>query len=248
MHPILLPFHLDEHLPALDAPLKPELTLEPELPEGDTWARMTALYRPLADAVAGLAAEGVTPLVQSADCTASLGIVAGLQRAGVAPAVVWFDAHGDLQTLETTSTGYLGGFPLRILIGYRPELIGTALGLSPIPDEQIVLVDARDLDPPEVEYLQTSAIRHIGAANLTADDLPEGPIYLHVDFDVITPDDLPGQVIPAAGGPSAETVAAAVARVVGTGRVAAVGLGCTWHPGSGSAERLKPIVDALTVV
>lgn len=246
VYPILLPFHLDEHRPGLDVPLRPELTLTPELPGGDTWARMTALYRPLADEVARLAAAGETPVVQSGDCTASLGIVAGLQRAGQTPAVVWFDAHGDVQTLETTTSGYLGGMPLRMIAGYRPELISTAIGLHPVPEEQLVLVDARDLDPPEQEYLDGSQIRHISADDVHPDVIPAGPIYLHLDLDVITPDDLPGQLFPAPGGPTAATVAEAVARVVSTGRVAAVGLGCTWREDAvRPAARVQAVVDAL---
>jgi arginase family enzyme len=59
----------------------------------------------------------------------------------------WFDAHGDVQTLETTASGYLGGLPLRLLVGYRPELIATGLGLRPVPEHQVLLVGARDLDP-----------------------------------------------------------------------------------------------------
>lgn len=249
MYPLLLPYHLDEHLPALEVPLRPELTLERELPGGnstDVWTRLAELYNALATHVAELTASGQTPVVQSGDCTTSLGIVAGLQRAGLEPSVVWFDAHGDVQTLETTASGYLGGMPLRMLAGYRPELIGTALGLEPIPEERLVLVDARDLDPPEHEYLRTARIHHTEVAELSADDVPEGPVYLHIDLDVITPDDLPGQVFPAPGGPSVDAVAAAVARVVGTGRVAAVGLACTWQEKAiGPANRVRKVVDVL---
>jgi arginase len=48
--------------------------------------------------------------------------------------IVWIDAHGDVQTLETTASGYLGGLPLRLLVGYRPELIADRLGLRPVPE------------------------------------------------------------------------------------------------------------------
>lgn len=248
MHPILLPYHLDEHLPELEVPLRPAQILERELPGGaaDVWERMAELYNPLANTVAQLTTSGETPVVQSGDCTTSLGIVAGLQRAGLEPSVVWFDAHGDVQTLETTASGYLGGMPLRMLAGYRPELIGTALGLEPIPEERLVLVDARDLDPPEREYLDNAQIHHVEVAEIGADDIPDGPVYLHIDLDVITPDDLPGQLFPAPGGPSADAVAAAVARVVGTGRVVAVGLACTWDAKAiGPANRVRKVVDAL---
>ena len=81
--------------------------------------------------------------------------MAGLQHAGLDPAIVWFDAHGDVQTLETTTSGYLGGLPLRLLMppGYRPGLICDRLGLRPVPEDRVVPAGARDLDPPEADYL-----------------------------------------------------------------------------------------------
>jgi arginase len=148
-----------------------------------------------------------------------------------------------VQTLETTASGDLGGMPLRILTGYRPELISDDLGLRPIPDDRVVLVDARDLDPPEAEFLTTSAVRRCEVDEVTADVLPEGALYLHIDFDVVTPDELPGLLFPAAGGPGLGDVGAAIGRVVATGRVAAIGVGCTWHAGHGNAARVRSYLD-----
>jgi arginase len=184
-------------------------------------------------------------VVFSGDCTTSFGVVAGLQRAGTDPAIVWFDAHGDVQTLETTTSGYLGGMPLRILAGYRPELIADRLRLRPVPESRILLVDARDLDPPEITYLEQSAIQRCQVADVAAGSLPDGPIYLHVDLDVIDPADLPGLLYPAPGGPRLPEVAAALHRIVGTGQVAAIGLACTWHPGRRAADPLRAPVDEL---
>src|SRR5689334_18594187 len=126
---LLVPYHLDEYLPELDPPLPADQTVAPAPPAGDPWARMGRLYDRVAGAVSGVLRRGERPVVLSGDCTTALGTVAGMQRAGLGPAVVWFDAHGDVQTLETTSSGYLGGLPLRILVGYRPELIAAPLGL-----------------------------------------------------------------------------------------------------------------------
>jgi hypothetical protein len=53
---------------------------------------------------------------------------------------------------------YLGGMPLRLLVGYRPELIATALQMWPIAEDQVLLVGARDLDPPEAAYLAGARI------------------------------------------------------------------------------------------
>ena len=145
------------------------------LPAGDPWERMAVLQSAVAGAVAEDVASGACPVVLSGDCNTSAGIMAGLQRAGADPAIVWFDAHGDVQTLETTTSGYLGGLALRLLTGYRPELIAARLGLRPVPEDRIVLAGARDLDPPEVTYLAGAAIRRREVAGLTAADLPDGP-------------------------------------------------------------------------
>jgi arginase len=129
-----VPYHLDEYLPDLDLPLWAGEVISADLPSGEVWARLAALYRLVSDAVSDAAAHGTRPVVVSGDCTTALGTVAGLQRAGIDPGIVWFDAHGDVQTLETTASGYLGGLPLRLLVGYRPELIAAALGLRAVPE------------------------------------------------------------------------------------------------------------------
>lgn len=244
---ILVPYHLDEHIPDLDVPVRPDTVVTAELPDADPWQRMAHLYEQVSAAVSHDVWDGHRPVVLSGDCTTSLATVAGLQRARRDPGIVWFDAHGDVQTMETTTSGYLGGMPLRILTGYRPELIADRLGIRPVAEDRVVLVDARDLDPPEADYLATAAIKRCEVDQLTADRVPDGPIYLHVDFDVVDPGELPELLFPAAGGPPLDAVSAAISRVVATGRVAAVGLGCTWHPGHGAADRLRAHLEQALV-
>lgn len=236
---ILVPYHLDEHLPDLDVPVQPDVTITSDLPAVDTWRRMAHLYAPVVDTVAADVSSGIRPIVQSGDCTVPLAVVAGMQRVGIQPGIVWFDGHGDLQTLETTTSGYIGGMTLRLLTGYRPELIAEPLGLGAVAEERIVLVDGRDLDPPEIEFLDGSAIARPGVRNLFVDELPAEPLYVHLDFDIVDPDYLPGLLFPAADGPSMSAVAAAVGRVLATERVVALSLGCTWHPGRGAAGRVR---------
>ncbi len=241
----VVPFHLDEHQPDHDWPLPANRMVTASFGPGlDTWGRLAGLYDRVAETVRQDVADGECPIVLSGDCTTSLGIVAGLQRAGQRPGIVWFDAHGDVQTPETTTSGYLGGMPLRLLVGYRPELIGLELGLIPVPESDVLLVGARDLDPPEVAYLAGSAIRQVPVAELTADGLPAGPLYLHLDADVVDAGELPGLLFPAPAGPSLDTVAAAVRRVLASGRVVAIGVGCTWSSRSGTADRFRPVLDS----
>jgi arginase len=244
---IAVPYHLDEYLPDLDLPLEPDEVVTAEFPPGDPWERMAVLYDAVAGAVAADAGFGGCPVVMSGDCNTSAGIMAGLQCAGADPGIVWFDAHGDVQTLETTTSGYLGGLALRLLTEYRPELIAARLGLRPVPEDRIVLAGARDLDPPEVTYLAGAAIRRREVAALAAADLPGGPLYVHVDLDVIDGARLPGLRFPAPGGPDAAELAGALRMLLATGQVAAFGIACSWHPGHAAARHvaaeLGPILE-----
>jgi arginase len=244
---IRVPYHVDDYLPGLDLPLEAEHVITANISSGDVWDKLAVLYRAVADTVADAARHGSCPVVVSGDCTTSLGTVTGLQQAGLNPGIVWFDAHGDVQTLETTASGYLGGLPLRLLVGYRPELIANRLGLRPVPERNVLLVGARDLDPPEVTYLAQAQIRRSEVTALDAAELPRGPLYVHVDLDVIDPARVPGLRYPAPGGPGPAEVVSALRHMLDTGRVAAVGAACTWHPGHGAAEHIGPYLRAALI-
>jgi arginase len=220
MATILVPFHHDERV---DLPVPADVTVAPELPDGGVWTRLTTLYRHVADAFT----PGDT--VVSGDCLVSAGVVAGLQRAGIDPVLVWFDAHGDVHTLDSTTSGYLGGLALRLLLGAHRDLVADPLGITPIAEENTVLVDARDLDPAEAGYLAGSRIRRGAVDDLG--ELPDGPVLLHVDVDVIDNGEIPGLRFPAADGPPRSAVVAAVRHLRETRDVVALDIACTWRGG-----------------
>lgn len=223
---IVVPFHQDERLPegSLPVPGEDHLLVEPVLPAGDVWERLVGLYAAVADAVASVP----EPTVVSGDCLVALGVLAGVQRTGLDPSIVWFDAHGDVHTLETSTSGYLGGLSLRLALGAHRDRVADPLGLRPLAEDRATLVDARDLDPAEAEYLAGAGIRRCGVGEV---EVPPGPVVLHVDLDVIDADELPGLLFPAPGGPSAAAVVTAIRGVLDTGRVAALSIACPWHPG-----------------
>jgi arginase len=103
---------------------------------------------------------------------------------------------------------------------------------------------ARDLDPPEVSYLASAAIRRREVAGLRPADLPDRPFYLHLDLDVIDPAEVPGLRYPAPGGASPARLADALRWLLGSGLVAAVGLACTWYAGHDAAARVAPALEA----
>jgi arginase len=229
---VVVPYHQDERLAEGLIPLPVDgefLVLEPDLPGGDVWGRMAALHSAAADQIAAAVRGGGPTTVLSGDCLVAVGVVAGAQRAGVFPGIVWFDAHGDVHTLDTTTSGYLGGLSLRLVLGAHPELLAEPLGLQPLTEDRAVLVDARDLDAAEAEFLRDSAVRRSSVADLDAGVLPDGPLVLHVDADVVDAGELPGLLFPAPGGPSSSAVVAAVRRVLATGRVTVLDIACPWQ-------------------
>jgi len=88
---------------------------------------MGVLYDPVAQAISR---HTLPVLVVSGDCTTSLGIIAGLQRAGRDPGIVWIDAHGDFDTEATSPSGYLGGLALALAaLAYAVLAISTVFDL-----------------------------------------------------------------------------------------------------------------------
>ncbi|HEY4703634.1 MAG TPA: arginase family protein [Streptosporangiaceae bacterium] len=232
---IVVPYHQDERLShgAIPLPSTGDVrVLAPELPEGDIWHRLAALDDAAADQIAAAVGDGGQSAVVSGDCLVAMAALAGAQRAGVDPGIVWFDAHGDVHTLDTTTSHYLGGLALRLILGAHPELLARPLGVQPVAEDRTLLVGARDLDPAETEYLQTSAVRRCDVADLDVASLPDGPLIVHVDLDVTDPGELPGLLFPAPGGPPASQVVAAVHRILATGRVTVLDIACPWHPTS----------------
>ena len=89
----------------------------PVLPEGDPRDRMAIVHEAIAAWVEETLKRGRRPVSIAGDCCTSIGVLAGLQRAGVHPTLIWFDAHGDFNTPETTPSGFLGGMPLAMITG-----------------------------------------------------------------------------------------------------------------------------------
>ena len=229
---ILSPYFLDEPLPELESLARPHWQLNKiSLPDGSKMEVMTAIHRLLADFAEQSIRSGNRPVGIAGDCCTAIGMLAGLQEAGLNPVLIWFDAHGDFNTRESTPSGFLGGMPLAMLTGRGDQTMLNALGLKPIPDDRVVLTDARDLDPGEKKLVGASGVTHLeNVRDLINHPLPDGPLYVHVDTDVVDPNEAPAMNYVAAGGPSAADLDLVFEHLNLSGKLAAVSVS-TWNPG-----------------
>jgi len=211
------------------------------------------LARGVAAAVREASAAGAFPLVLSGNCgPAAIGCVAAL---GAPTAVCWFDAHGDFNTPDTTTGGFLDGMPLATLTGQCwPELARGLAGLDPIGERSVVLIGARDLDPLEARRLEASAIAQIPAARLRQ-DLPHAiaplrgshrHVYVHLDLDVLDPSEGRINGYAAPDGLSRADVAWAVERIAAALPPAAAAL-TSFDPAADASGRALEAAVSLGV-
>lgn len=145
-----------------------------------------------AAANAGSAAKAEPVLVVGGDCGIALGAIDHASRAhGSDLAVVWFDAHGDLNTPESSTSGAFGGMVLRAVMG---DGAWPLTAEHPVGDERVVLAGARSFDDAEAAFIEGSGMTALTVERTTADDLVAAVeasgarfVYVHVDLDVLDP-------------------------------------------------------------
>ena len=188
---------------------------------------MTAfeLSRLLADEVRRSIQEDFFPVVLSGNCNSCLGTIAGIGPENLG--VVWFDAHGEFNTPETTLSGFLDGMPIAIATGRCWKSVARTIpGFSPVAEKNLVLVGARDLDPEEQRLLEQSDINLIRTAGNDDTEILRGieaalirlqnrvtGVYLHIDMDAFEVGGGAANHYGATGGMSPEFMIQAIALV-----------------------------------
>ena len=118
------------------------------------------------------------PLVLGGDCCSHIGAVEGLAARQGRLAIIWLDAHGDLNTPETSPSGNQWGMPLRMI-----------LDSGAVDARDVALVGARNLDPPEEEFIRGSGLR-LGEEGIAAALDGAGCTYVALDCDVLEPTEM----------------------------------------------------------
>jgi arginase len=209
------------------------------------WNRLGLASRHLADIVADQIRRGLFTIGLLPNCNGLMGMLAGFQRSArngrlFRVGLIWMDAHGDINTPDTSLSGLLAGMPVAIATGLCLERLRVSCGLEvALPMRYVTTVGVRDVDPLEQAIIDKSDIEHI-----TVEDIRElrpvitqqmdrlakiaDTIYVHADIDVLDPKEIPGHVLPAEGGPTVAELGPVLETMFRYPKVA--GLGIAGYP------------------
>jgi len=184
--------------------------------------------------------RGEFSLALISNCIGLMGVLGGVQRSGdgqpLRVGLIYFDAHADINTPETTRSGLMGGMPVASSIGLCFHRLRRQAGLEvPLPTKYITYVGVREVDALEYEILDRSDVEYI-----TVDDVKEmSPavreqmerlsgitdlIYIHIDTDVLNPGEMPGHTTPELNGVTSEQLAGCLEVMCGYPNVACLGV------------------------
>jgi arginase family enzyme len=168
------------------------------------------------------------PLILGGCCCSHVGAIEGLAARHERLGVIWFDAHGDLNTPQTSPSGNEWGMPLRM-----------AIDGGAVDAQDVAVIGARNLDPPEVEFIAERGIHD--AIEPVLDRV--SCVYVALDFDVFEPSELTA-FMPEPGGP---TVAEVEKQLMGLrDRGVVVGVGLTGlAPDPANVEKVERLTTAL---
>lgn len=168
----------------------------------------------LADAVNKAREEGAFPLILGGDHSIAIGSVAGAAQSNRNMGILWFDAHGDFNTAQTTPTGNIHGMPLAVSVGVGEEGLIRCAGFTPkVKDSNVVIVGVRALDDGEKRRLHESQMKVFTMADIDELGIKEvmrlainhltkhaSGVHLSFDMDVLDPVEAPGVGTPVKGG------------------------------------------------
>lgn len=240
---ILVPYHHAEALKTLASLAADDVVVVSKGPAGAMVARI------MEQTAARVAATTQPVIVISGDDTTALATVAGLQRRGIAPGVLWLSARGGLHTAHTTRTGDLSGMALAMLTGRTGSALARSVDLRPVAGAACALVGTRALDDEERDAARNAAIRGVELAAVGEAPLPPAPWYVHLDVDLIDPDEVPPLRAPVPGGASVAAAGAALRALRARGEIAALGLACTFTAGAladpATPARIASLIEAI---
>lgn len=198
---------------------------------------IAAACQTLANQVETALEAGSTPIVLGGDHSIAIGSVAGLSafhhKQGKRVGVIWFDAHGDMNTPDTSPSGNIHGMPFAAILGRGAKELTEISGFAPkVYAEDCVLIGARSVDPDEAVALKASGIRVVTMRELdergmssVMDEAIElasrqtAGFHVTMDMDFVDPHFAPGVGTPVPGGPTYRESHLAMEKVADSGKM-----------------------------
>ncbi len=218
------------------------------------WAREALVSRHLADLISVNGKNEYLTVALLGSCSDLPGVLSGLQNMGPGQeeqtyhlaaniphrvGLVYLDAHADVNTPETTLSGMYGGMDVALSAGLFNDNNRLITGLDPpLPPSYILLADVRDTDPREkelidrmqIEILSTDDIRTLSQnvhAQMERLSSLTDVIYVHVDMDVLAPEEVLGHGLTAPNGPTSQELADCLEVIFTYPKATAIGIAST---------------------
>lgn len=224
--------------PIQDVRLKPEQ----ERQYGE-WNRMALANANFAEVVREGLQDDLITVGLEANCNDLLGMLSGLKYDSDGNArkvgLVFFDSHGDFNIPETTLSGMLGGMPVAVAAGHALHNLRGTTGLAePLPMTHIMWGGVRDLDPLEADRFREYEVQQVSVQDIRDltphlrkqfSDMADrvDVVYVHVDMDVLTPEEVPGHPLTVSNGPSSMALAGAISVMFENPKTVALGIAST---------------------
>lgn len=209
------------------------------------------LCRSVSGAVAACREQGVFPIVLSGNCSIAVGTVSGCGPAETG--VVWFDAHGEATTPDTTTSGFLDGMGISILTGQCWHSIARSIpGFAPMEGGNIILLGARDVEDAEHELLDRTGVIRLSTPQQLREQLGATSdrcrSYVHFDLDVLDPSVARGNQWAPPGGIDVETLKEAIREVLSRTAISALGI-ASYNPAVDDDNRaLAAVVSVIELI
>lgn len=228
--------------------LEPKVIGTPSAHAIDDWTKSLPqaleTLKTLQDTVSEIFERGITPLIVANTCSASLATLSVVAQMRPDVVILWIDAHGDFNTPETTTSGYLGGMVLAAACDKWKSGLGG--GIDP---NRVIIAGARDIDPPEAEQLREAGVRFLSPSQTRPETILEmigtAPVWIHIDWDVLEPGFVPAAYA-VSGGLTPDDVRA-ILEVIPANRIAGVEL-AEFEASDKDAENLSSLAHLMRIV
>ena len=180
---------------------------------------------------------GGVPILTAGACSICVTTLGAVLKQRPNAFVLWLDAHADFNSPHTTPSRFLGGMCLAGACGVWDT--GCGAGLDP---SRVVMCGVRDIDPGELELLETHHVSRIDKPSRLADALAGREVFVHLDVDVLDPSVVSGLAYPASGGFSGEFLTNLLSGVAQVATI--IGIEVAGCPDAAAAQVIAPAVQA----